>query len=480
MIFKSYIDWGYTGRIFKACFFNWENSGKDGKMKFKFILFVFFLMQIPAAEAYPWMFFRQDKSPGILELGAHASYFVKGQATVFSEVAVEYHNPTIDINAGYTYSFLEKEHYFRLSELALVFPFISEEWTMILGFKDVLWSEADRYWNYGLWQARYMLDAFRPVQMGFPGLYLNYKGYTSFLFLVSYFYLPDIIIYPELKKGKITSYNPFFIESFSEFQWNIDKLELFQINRFFKPTVAFQVKHSLKNSNFSFSYAYKPVNQFQYSVHQPGINLSDDSKGNFTIDGFRYSIVSHHLANLEGEVILDESLSLLASVFYERPEKEKYEEDWTSDGFEPHLTFSFLSYFEENLGEKSKTLFTLGYTKTIEIRSKKRISNTITEDLEQAFGRDFNWKEALSASVEYQDKSLFQGLLFRFRANYALDNGFYALALENYFNFTPHIQIYLSGDVIFHSSANRLTKSSSSISKYKDLSRLLVGGKYVF
>ena len=449
-------------------------------MKIKLILLIVSsLLWVPSVEAYPWMFFRQDESPKLVELDTHFSYFVKGQSTVFSSVGLNYHNPMIDVNLGWTYSFLEKSNYFRVSELALVFPFIFKDWKMSLGFKDVLWSEADRYWNYGLWQARYMLDAFRPVQMGLPGLYINYKGDTSLLLLISYFYLPDIIVYPQLKDGKIISKNPFFVDSLGDFHWDIDKLELFQIKRFFKPTLAFQIKHSLKNSNVSFSYAYKPVNQFQYAVLFQGISRSKKVKSHFTISDFKYSIASHHLASLEGEIILDGGFSLYASLLYENPEKLKYGKKWFSDDFESHVTFSLLSYFEEDLGEKSKTLFTIGYTKTMEDSSTKHSSNLITEHFEQALGRAFDWREAVSLSVEYQDKNLLQGLLFRFRGNYALDNNFYAIALENYLNLSSHIQVYLSGDVFFHFSDD-LKKESSSISKYKDLSRLLVGGKYVF
>ena len=452
-------------------------------MNFKLTLLILIssLLWIPAVEAYPWMFFRQDESEKIVELDTHASYFIKGQTTVLSSVGLNYHNPMVDVNLGWTYSFLEKNHYFRVSELSLIFPFILKDWKMSLGFKDVLWSEADRYWNYGLWQARYMLDAFRPIQMGLPGLYINHEGETSLLFLISYFYLPDIIVYPKLKDGKITSKNPFFVDSLGGFHWDIDKLELFRIERFFKPILAFQIKHSLKNSNVSFSYAYKPVNQFQYSVIQKGIVPTPKKKlkQQFTISDFKYSIVSHHLASLEGEIVLDEGFSLFASLFYEDSEKLQQGKKWINDDFESHVTFSLLSYFEENLGEKSKTLFTLGYTKTMEDGSKKNISNRITENFESILSRAFDWKEAISLSVEYQDKNLLQGLLFRFRGNYALDNAFYVLALENYLNLTPHIQMYLSGDILFHFS-DELKKGSSSISKYKDLSRLLLGGKYVF
>ena len=449
-------------------------------MKFNMILFFLLLVCSASAQAYPWMFFRQNQLPRIVELDTHISYFIKDQVTVFSGIELDYHHPTIDINLGYTYSFLEKTNYFRVSELAVIFPFISEKWKMSLGFKDVFWSEADRYWNYGLWQPRYLLDAFRPVQMGLPGLYLDYRGDTSFLLLLSYFYLPDIIIYPQLKGDQITSKNPFFVESFKRFHWNIDELRLFQLNRFFKPTVAFQIKHFIKDSQISFSYAYKPVNQFQYSISVQGINLSSRGKDQLIVNGFNYSILSHHLVSLEGERALTESLSLFASLFYENPERRKPKPNWISDSFESHLTFSLLAYFQEDWGKESKTLFTLGWTKTMENRSHKDISNTVTEDLERAFGRSFDWKEALSASIEYQDNSLFQGFLFRFRANYALDNDFYALALENYFYFTPHIRVYVSGDAIFRLSDELIQEDTSSISKYEDLSRVLLGAQYVF
>ena len=246
--------------------------------------------------------------------------------------------------------------------------------------------------------------------------------------------------------------------------------------------MAFQIKHSLDYSNVLLAYAYKPVNQLQYFVSFQGADLSNNISS-FIIKDFNYSIVSHHLISFEGEAVLGKGFSLLTSLFYEKPEKQekkRYELNWISDEFEPHLTFSLLSYFEENFGEESKTLFTLGYTQTIESRSKNNISNIITEDLEQAFGRGFNWKKALSASVEYQNKSLFQGFLFRFRASYALDNNFYALAMESYFNLSPHIQVYVSGDSPFRLSQSHTRQGTSSISKYKGLSRLLLGGKYVF
>ena len=229
----------------------------------------------------------------------------------------------------------------------------------------------------------------------------------------------------------------------------------------------------------AFSYAYKPVNQLNYSILMQGTNLSDSSD-QLTVKDFNYSVLSHHLTGLEGEIALAENLSVFASLFYEKPQNKPTPGDWVSDEFESHTTLSLLAYFQENWGEDLKTLFTLGWTKTIENRSQKAKSNIWTEDVEKLFGRSFNWKEAISGSVEYQNKNWLEGFLMRFRANYALDNGFYALAWENYFYLTKHIRMYLSGDGIFRSSKDKSPVGSSSIEDYEGLSRLLVGAQYVF
>ena len=104
---------------------------------------------------------------------------------------------------------------------------------------------------------------------------------------------------------------------------------------------------------------------------------------------------------------------LCLPVYFMRSRKKKtYKGEWISDESEPHLTFSFLAYFQEKLAEGSETLFTLGYTKTLDGLSDT--SNTLTEDLESVFRRGFLWKEALSASIEYQNKNLFQGFFISF------------------------------------------------------------------
>jgi len=71
---------------------------KDMKFQtFALGLIVFFIW-IPSVQAYPWMFFRESELPEIVEWDIHASYFIKVQATVFSGLKLNYHNPKVDIN----------------------------------------------------------------------------------------------------------------------------------------------------------------------------------------------------------------------------------------------------------------------------------------------------------------------------------------------------------------------------------------------
>ena len=220
------------------------------------------------------------------------------------------------------------------------------------------------------------------------------------------------------------------------------------------------------------------MNQLQKAIRIKGIDLFE-SDSSIAINDFKYFVLSHQLATLETEVTLSKNISLFASLFYEKPEK-KILDDWISDSFSSHLTFSLLVYLQEQWEENRKTLFTLGYTHTKENESPNKEINPITSDFKEIFSRNFNWKDAISASVEHEDKKLFQGFLFRFRANYALDNNLYHFAMENYFYLTPQARVYVSGDLFLGFSDRSIPENSSSVKKYKDLNRLLVGGQYVF
>ena len=468
----------------------------------KHIFFVFIFFWIPSAMAYPWIFLRESDSSEIIIADSHVSYFVKNPQnfSVFSGLSVDYHNPMVDLDLGYSYSYFEKEHYFRFSELSVTFPFLKENWTMSLGVKDTLWSETDRYWNYGLWQARYLLDPLRPVQMGMPGVHWNYENQkgSSFLLSLSYLHLPDIVIYPQLSdNNELFSKNPLFNQKISE---KIEELSsIFQLENFFKPSLATLFQHEFSVFSLRFAYAWKTMNQAHIALLSTPeyINTSVDSSSakqanKIPLKKLNYSFVSHHLLSLETEVQLLDKASLFASFFYEKPEKPKLPNDqWETLNIPSHLTFSVLAYFQEKWTEHYNTLFTIGYTKTKELQNPEGLvsenTNPIIQDIiardpatYDVFKRNFDWKEAISGSIEYENKKLLEGIIFRLRGLYALDNQFYQLAVEGYLYLNSYFRIYGSSDLFLRFSEQQISNNSSSIKRYKNASRFLVGGQVVF
>lgn len=452
-------------------------------MKLKSQFFCIFLGFINPvlSYAYPWVFYKENnlKPSQNFEIYAQSSYFVNSKLENFSGVKASYYNSFFKFNTGWTYALSERQHYFYIKSLSVKFPFFKPRWHLHIGFRDLVWSEADRYWNYGLWQPRFMLDVFRPVSIGIPGIYFDYQGKSSFTFLISYLYIPDLIIRPKRHKNQLVSANSFFINSTTDFKWNFDLLKSFHFKRLLKPVIAFQVKHDSYISKLTVSYAYKPVNQLRYSGLFKSLDLSQNISDKLTIKNLKYNITSHHLASLESKIFLADHISLYTSLIYEKPEQIKATK-WISDASEPHFTLSVVSHIQDTIKDLFTVLFTIGYVQTAETAVYKEQSNSLTEDLEEVFGRHFNWKQAFSMSLEYHTNQFLQGVLFRLRANYAIDNGIYAIALENHFYLSSVLKLSLSGDVLFRLSDKKLQKSSSSIKKYLDLSRLYLGASYVF
>ena len=437
---------------------------------------------------YPWETKEHLKSKNFLELNVSSSYFVKQlKQASFAYAQWSYHNPTVDVDVAYRYSHSEGKHYASLNELAVTFPFFYPYMTFTIGSRDQGWSESDKYWNFGLWQPRHIIDPFRPSQMGLPGLYIDWSGPVSVTAFFSYLSLPDIVIYPDLVDGGVQSKNPFFISSIlssdsGSIQWELEGFQSFNWISFLKPAVAFQLKHRLPHSDLSLAYAYKTANQLQYSILLETINLSDlsDKNRNIIVKDLKYAVGYHHLTTLEFKVKPMDGMTFFASLFYENPDKNSYTPGWTYDDFESHLTTSMHLRFQKKAGE-NQTVFTIGYAKVFESKLREDKSNLITEDIELFFGRGFDWIEAASASLEYHTERILSGYDFKFRLNYALDNKFYLVNFENNFYITPRFLTYLSGDILFRLDRSFETAiNSSAIRRYKDLSRVIFGVKYVF
>ena len=474
-----------------------------------------------AVHAYPWPDFYGEKDPRRLSIGAQSSFFLKQKTRLplIPTVDLKYSNVMADVDLGWQYSLPEERSYFRLSELALTFPVpIFTKWSFSLGFKDQEWSKADRYWNLGLWQARYKTDPFRPVQMGRPGLFLNYKGFSSFMLHLSYLALPDLNIIPLLKSGGVSSKNPFFVSPVTlerdsgkskQPTWKIKELPSVRWSAFLKPVAAFQTSHKLPHFQLSLAYAYKPAHQLKYFVFVDKCTLSQLTSGACVISGVDYSINYHHLLSLEAEMSPFKGLTVTGALIYENPrelerdhtlsdirsaffrEPKKPEEtlspvsfngrtgEWVSSSPADHLTASLFLYYREGEKTNEQTTVSFGYLRPV--LKEKTKDNSLITSVAPLLSATPAYAHAISFSLEYGLKTILHGYRFRFRLNHALDNKMFQAGFDNRLNILPSFQVSFNGDILFQLSGRQSLKSgTSSIQLYRDHSRALLGVAYVF
>ena len=478
-------------------------SAKAGKSSLKMtrgLCLTGFLVLLSAPRtttAYPWTELSAPKEESRLSAGFQSSFFFKKERFLhlFPVLDIKYSRFMLDLDLGYQRSLTENKHYLRLSELALTFPVpLFDKWTFSIGSQNHIWSVVDQYWNLGLWQARYLTDPFRPVPMGNPGFYFHYKGSSSLILHLSYFSLPDISIFPDLKNGAPQSKSPFFTPPFtqqahlSNIEWRVKSLHPLSWGSFLKPVLALKAQSAPAHFQISLSYSYKPVHQFQYSAIVGPSNLTG---GLVEFDKLDYSLIYHHLAGLEMKVSPAPELSLLGSAVYEDLKQESFfsnEKDryWLST-IRPGRSFiaGLLIRYEEKTAQEERTRVDLGYLKVFsrldeEIPQPKTDSAWIDRMSQSFLKGKFLWKHALSLSLEHWVNNCLEGCQFKFRLTHAIDNKVYHAAFENRLNLLPSIQAHLSGDVLFQLPDKAVKTGSSSVQRYKNQSRILTGVRYVF
>lgn len=79
---------------------------------------------------------------------------------------------TADMIAGKFYS--QRQTHWMINELSGSTR-LSPAIVGSLGRKKQDWSQLDEYWQLGLWQPKYSLDALRPAEQGLTGLFLDYE-----------------------------------------------------------------------------------------------------------------------------------------------------------------------------------------------------------------------------------------------------------------------------------------------------------------
>ncbi|MCY4513005.1 MAG: hypothetical protein OXB86_04890 [Bdellovibrionales bacterium] len=480
------------------------------------------LFPVTRAFAYPWLDFKDKQDSPYFSIGMQSSYFVaqKSWLHLVPSMDVKYSNLMVDVDLGGQYSYPEKSFYFRLSELALTFPIpFSSKWNFSLGFKKNEWIKADLYWSLGLWQPRYLVDPFRPVPIGRPGFYLNYKGYSSFTLYLSYLSFPDLSIIPKLDNGAINSKNAFFIspvtlkgdskETAHPFKWDIKEMPSLKWGTLLKPALSLHTSHKLPHFQLSLAYAYKPSHRFRYFVFGHKCTLSQLSNESCPISDVDYSISYHHLLSAEVEMSPLKDMTVFGTLIYENPRalarnhtssdigkaffRERKTElpslsspvtlngqkgHWFSLVPTDHLTASIFLYYREGAKTKEQTTITAGYLRPL--WQEKNPNNSFIRKFAPLLGESFLWKHTLSFSLEHWIKDVLHGYQFQFRLNHSLDNKIYQASFENKLNLFPSLQVSLSGDVLFPAEDQGLKSDTSAIQLYKNHSRVLFGVKYVF
>ena len=433
--------------------------------------------------SYPWFDLNnQPKSKLIID--NQSSFFLRSK-TWFVEPHLDfsYRNTIINFDFSYRYSVQEKKSYYRLSELSITFPFIiSDYWTFSIGMKAHNWSSVDSYWNLGLWQPRYLIDPLRPVQIGMPGFYVRYDGPVILTAYASYLFVPDVINYPSIKDGKLVSQNPFLQKSsFSSVNLDLIELPEFKIDDFIQPALALQLLHELPYSELMLSYAYKPMNQLHYSAQINEIDLSSTLQFSNVIQALRYSIVHHHLGSLEARIFPLRNFLLYGNISFEKSEFIENPKNWISDQLRSQISTSTLVNYRTWHSPYVSTDLTFSYLKIFGAHLEQtKNNNHFTKDMEFLFGKNFDWKDAISFALRYRNDTWFSGYRFKFRINYALDNKMFMINFSNEVGLFEHIQTYFSGDMLFRTSGDHPSASSSAIIQSKNLSRFLMGARYVF
>ena len=233
------------------------------RLRFWTALHIALLLFLPlSSHGYPWPVEEDERR--LFSLGAQGSWILNPMqmhGVVRSELF--YRRSLVDVDIGWEYDLLDRKHYVRPSALHLRFPLPfsdPQKGALLVGVKDHVWSASERYWDYGLFQPRFRLDPLRPKQMGLPGVYGTYKGFSDFLVFFSMFSLPDLGIRPDIVNGSPISKNPFFKLPFrTEYlQWDLKKLQPFHLSRkMIQPSIAWQMRYKLSLVHFLLSYAYK-------------------------------------------------------------------------------------------------------------------------------------------------------------------------------------------------------------------------------
>jgi hypothetical protein len=220
----------------------------------------------------------------------------------------------------------EDFHYFNVPELS--YEIKNADSNIWIGRHIHSWSEADEFWQAGIWQPRFMWDYLSPQQNGFTGFhYSSSVNESNQLHLfVSSLFVPDITPLFRQGDGKIVAKNPWIktppplINLFDEDTPIVVGVEVPDARDvLLRPSVAIQYQRKWnKYLNSQVAYAYKPVNSLRMSYEY--YLRAKDSTSEAVITAY-LSFPYEQVATLESSVKKGGVLSTL-SIIHQSPVKE--------------------------------------------------------------------------------------------------------------------------------------------------------------
>jgi hypothetical protein len=255
-----------------------------------------------------------------------------------------------------TYRIGENYNYVKPYEL-YVLPFENQTYKFQAGrvLKD--WSQADAYWEQGLWQPRFLDDKFLMEEAGLAGFFGEFRsGSSTAMLWASPLFIPEIGPDFSIRDGQFISGSPWFKPPTSQvligdqptrtrYRVNYPDIKEIVLN----PGVGgqWQTKDAAtKRYLRRISYAYKPMNQlllgFPYYLE-----LSENADSSALNIEVNPRVLYHHLATWETEQDFGRG-RLLTALTFDSPRRDSTPSTWITQEVKDALIASL--EWEQGLG----------------------------------------------------------------------------------------------------------------------------------
>ncbi len=425
----------------------------------------------------------------------YESYFSSGQA-YFGTEATESQFSTAGLNLDYSskrgklenhldvhafYSFTEEYPFLNPTEAFTTYH--SDKYDSSFGRKLEGWSEADEFWESGLWQPRFAWNKANPESVGLTGLFFEgtRRDSSRWLGMISPIYIPEQGPHFYTENGQLLSKSPWFISPPSEaligpnltpLTYSIDRPGTAKV--VFSPGAAFRVDHQLTdNDGVGFGYAYKPINQMLMSYDYRLRLLDATQEAPVTVvPVFPY----HHIMTTDWRRQVDR-WKVLSSLTYERPQKMPENERLISQQIgDQTLATAIASY---DLVGEGPSAFTL-YGGLLKSWGSVKPDSGDTVSAQSQFEIRTRWLEAYRIGLNYPIWSKFTRLHNKIELTYdRIQNGS-LLTSQFQYNVLDQWVLTASFDMlaVYDSQVTRYDKAI--IRQFRANDRVSMGFSYVY